>query len=917
MVSFFGLKVGGKKKKSEGKSGQEKQPQQWKRIDQNKLGEGQFFGQNINQKGAVNGSIRSVSRAGTPQSVARGRSPYTIHDTHNLAAASMYNLSTLGPGRPGSQASTHLKSHASDANLRTRFGANNGSSTSLAAPAPGFAARFGANNRSSSSLAAPGPGFGARFGANNTSSLSLAPAGSGYGSRPGTPGRSKPWVNPLDVHFVRSVPSGPPTPKTPKSPLVDSMQLPPTPTTANAETGSLFGEEVDDMVDAVMATVKKREEELRKAKERERELEKQRETARLEMERLERQKSTESSLSCRRPSAPQLQPEPQRETADIPNMQGHVFKSDHDATPGSRSGPARGPLMHQGPPPTGPPTHRLPQPPGQGPPRHGPLGPSVETDGLSARGTRTDGFGPPSPRLNGFHHDSLLRSAGPPQNSPALPGHSGKVPRPYQLPPVQGAGSLGPLPHALQSPSVPLSTPSIDNEPSQSFALKSPQPKQQDPVMFNTEPDAAASNGRSTPPPATRQGLEPLISTLASPSTVTSPSGSIRRLSMDDEVVEQFARPIIQHVSARRDTFQLNSPRRHSLSMKIEELEKSILNAQHTHHAQRLQAPEANRASASSSVYSNGIKEDEDDDGPILPIHPAPLRIPSPMPPHVPTPAAADRPQSPIRAPARRVALPRRPGLEEYGVSSDHVALRNRAGTPTSASRSGSTDNYSSHGSPPSRTNTPQHRHPLLRRDLAQPSPAPTVDTFERARPSPVVDTGFNFDFGQLPGLAAPPTPDSSNWSLASPTETGPGQVPASEPVQTHPKSEPSGKFTRANVPPPLNLKFDFSPDAPSRDPTLGLWTPPIRSVPTAAATADGRPSTSSGPGGSGNGGNKLAASPSLISQFPEYVTRNDDRASFMGIGVARGPSIREVRRPKTSAGGRKNPVDSFGTGFI
>jgi hypothetical protein len=38
-----------------------------------------------------------------------------------------------------------------------------------------------------------------------------------------------------------------------------------------------------------------------------------------------------------------------------------------------------------------------------------------------------------------------------------------------------------------------------------------------------------------------------------------------------------------------------------------------------------------------------------------------------------------------------------------------------------------------------------------------------------------------------------------------------------------------------------------------------------------------------------------------------------------MGIGMARGPSIREARRPKT-AGGRKSKagmVDSFGTGFI
>ncbi|SPQ19154.1 dc7a68c1-62f4-4ad6-90ee-0133be09a06d [Thermothielavioides terrestris] len=271
MVSFFGLKFGDKKKKSDGKAALQKQPQQWKRIDQNALGEGQFFGQNIHQKGVINGSIRSVSRAGTPQPGASGRSPYAHYDTHNLAAVSMYDLSH--PARRGSQTSLQLKPHASDINLRTRLGAHNGSSTSLALPTPGFGARFGANNASSTSLAAPMPGFG---------------------SRPGTPNRSKPWVNPLDVHFARSSPSGPPTPK---SPLAASMQLPPTPTTDTAENGSVFGEDADDMVDAVMAAVKRQEQEAREAKERERELEKQRETARLEMERLERQKSTESNLA--------------------------------------------------------------------------------------------------------------------------------------------------------------------------------------------------------------------------------------------------------------------------------------------------------------------------------------------------------------------------------------------------------------------------------------------------------------------------------------------------------------------------------------------------------------------------------------------------------------------------------------------
>ena len=438
--------------------------------------------------------------------------------------------------------------------------------------------------------------------------------------------------------------------------------------------------------------------------------------------------------------------------------------------------------------------------------------------------------------------------------------------------------------------------------------------------MFNPGPEAPGSR-RGTPGPE-RQGLEPLISTLTSPSTVASPSGSVRGMSLDDGPVEQFARPIIQNVIAKRDTLALNSPRQHSLSMRIEELEKTLLKAQQAHPSQKTLAPEAIRVSTSSSVYSDGIQDDDDDDGPILPILPAPLRVPSPMLPPVPAAAAINRPQSPMRGPPRRGPLPRRPTLDEYGVSSTKV-VNSRGGTPTPASRSGSTDNYSSHSSPPSRTNTPQIRHPNWKRDLNQPSPAPTLDPPKRARPNPVLDMGFNFDFGPTPGIIGPPTPDSTTWSLASPAgEAGSAlPPPTSEPSQTQARSESPVKFTRANVPAPLNLKFNFSPDAPSRDPSVGLWTPPIRSVPATASTADGRPSTSGGPSGAGKGsGGGLAASPSFISNFPDLsAPADDDPASFMGIGMARGPSIREVRRPKT-AGGKKSKagmVDSFGTGFI
>ncbi|AEO54580.1 hypothetical protein MYCTH_2297287 [Thermothelomyces thermophilus ATCC 42464] len=952
MVSIFGLKVGGKKKKSDDRPDSERQAQQWKRVDQNALGEGQYSGENANQKGVVNGGINSVPRAGTPQGIRSGAGPYANRDTHNLAAASMFDLGSTNTARRGSQAGVLIRPHASDANMRTRFDAYNGSSTSLATPGPGFGSRFTANNGSSTSLAALTRGFSARFGANNGSSTSLAGPGPGAGSQPGTPGRTKAWVNPLDVHFARSPPPGrsPSGPTTPRSPL-DSIQLPPTPTT-DGETGSVFGEGADEMVDAVIASIEKREQEEKEAKRRERELEKQRETARLEMERLERQKSTESTLSTRRPSAPQSPLEPQQRAVEEPKLQEPVFRGNIDLRPGSRNGPAQPSSLHQGPPPTGPPTQCLPQPPGQGPPRQGPFGPDDEVPGGRAPrqapsvngpgpgpGPRQNSFGPQQSRPKGPYPAPLAlgaytRAQGPssqetPQKSPQ------KVYRPYRPPPLQGCGPLGPLPDGLRSPSPPPRTPGVESLRSQSPALRSPALRkpstiEQQPSVSNSE--AEESNSRRGTPAPEAQGVVPLISTLTSPSTATSPTGSIRRLSLDDEPAEQLAPPVIRNVAAKRDTLRYNTPRQRSLSMKIEELEKTLLDAQQAHVSREPSRSEAGVASATSSVYSDGIKDDDDDDGPILSIQPAPLRIPPPMSPPVPAAAAvSNRPQSPMRGPPRRGPLPRRPALEEYGVCSSKVA-NSRGGTPTPASRSGSTDTYSAHSSPPSRTGTPQLRHHNFRRDLNRASPAPTLDAAERVRPNPVVDTGFNFDFGFTSSNIRPPTPDSTNCSLASPAgEAGPTLPSTSESAQTQskgepkgePKAEPPSKFTRANAPAPLNLDFNFSPDAPSRDPTLspagGLWTPPIRSVPAASTTFDGRPSTSGGPSRFGNGGG-LAASPNFVSKFPERLaSEDDDVATFMGIGVARGPSIREVRRPKTSGGRRPQAgmVDSFGTGFI
>ncbi|KAL2156936.1 hypothetical protein VTH06DRAFT_1877 [Thermothelomyces fergusii] len=522
-----------------------------------------------------------------------------------------------------------------------------------------------------------------------------------------------------------------------------------------------------------------------------------------------------------------------------------------------------------------------------------------------------------------------------------------RVYRPYRPPPLQGCGPLGPLPDGLRSSSPTPSTPVAEGQYPQSPALRSPAVRkpstiEQQPSVSSSETGESNSR-RGTPAPAA-QGVVPLISTLTSPSTATSPTGSIGGLSLDEELAEQFVRPVIRNVAAKRDTMTFSTSRQTSLSMEIEELEKTLIDSPQAQAAQEPSRPEGRVASMTSSVYSDGIRdEDEDDDGPILSIQPAPLRIAPPMSPPAPAVAAASsRPQSPMRGPLRRGPMPRRPALEEYGVCSSKVA-NSRVGTPTPASRSGSMDTYNSsvHSSPPPRSDTPQLRHGNFRRDLGRASPAPTLDAAERVRPNPVVDTGFNFDFGFASNNIRPPTPDSMNCSLASPAgeagEAGPALPPSAEAAQTQPRDDqprgevPSKQPGRAKPPAPLNLDFNFSPDAPSRDPTLGqarggggggggVWSPTIfRSVPAAPATLDGRPSTSGGPIRFGFGGG-LAASPTFVSKFPQRSASGDDGPGvFMSIGVARGPSITEVVRPKTSGGRRPQVgmVGSFGAGFI
>lgn len=837
--------------------------------------------------------------------------------------------------------------------MRARFGANNGSSSSLAVPAPSFGPKYRRNNGSSSSLAVPGPGFGSRLAARNGSAVSLALPGTGFGSRPGTP--NKTWVNPLDIHFMRSTPSGPPTPR---SPLGQSeMQLPPTPK-GESDSHSIFGEEAGDMVDSIMATVKKKEQEEKLAKEKEKELEKQRETARLEMERLARQKSAESKAKTAKPSQ---QPQPQVETqappqaasANGPGMPGPVFMGDADQhqrpssrsgvrapgtsgqaiqapglrgnsdqrpesrggprnvpsnpdpqkpvfmgnidqRPGSRggirgNGPSTGPtgpngslkgnLIHQGPPRYSPPTQDLPQPPSQNGHRRGPQGGAPRPNGPdpNLRGPRPSGSGSlpqrsESPAYNrpGPRSDSMpTRSESPGlanQNhrGPGISGYRSESPAPIS------PTTRGPVPNELRSQSPAFSGSLRRGLSGNENRSHSPAPSSLGPNGYRRQDSGSTVQSPSKTEPSLRELM------VESPEPVTSETRPGSRSSDDGGPIEQFARPIIRSVQARRDTLTLNSPRRHSLSMEIEELEKTLFNAQQA----QSHNTEPVRASFSSSHYS-----DASEDEPIVTLGPAPLRTSPPLAAPAEAATGSQREASPTR---RQLALrkgPRRPTLDEYGVPTSQLS------TNTRLHESVPVDNAISSSS---RSNTPQFHRPQTSR-----SPASMAERSPPREPRiarPIIDAGFNFDFG--PSFAAPPTPDSTSWPLASPVDPEPELQPEPQSFQ----------LNRPNIPPPLT--FNFSQDAFSRDP--GIWTPPLRSLSQKHIINDGRPSTSQGvylataphmPPGSG---------PPSRSRTPVDGANAEEAAAAaaaLGIGMARGPSLRHPP-------GRKI-VDSFGTGFI
>ncbi|KAK3336086.1 hypothetical protein B0T19DRAFT_27797 [Cercophora scortea] len=864
----------------------------------------------------------------------------------------------LTHSRAGSFASLNPRQIASDANLRSRFDTNNGSSVSLAVPGPGF------------------------------------------GSRPGTAnGKTKPWVNPLDVHFARNSPDPPPQ----KSPLgqLDVESL--VPSADDADARSIFGEEADDMVGTIMASVSKKEEE---EMEKEKELEKQKVTAQLEAERLERKKATETKVVVKPPPpSPQPQPQPQQRPAGVPQQrpggppqqrpghppqqrpghpqqqrpgpgpppqqrpghpqqqqqqqqqrppngpgpQGPIFRGNADSRPSSR-----GSMRGNGPPgPPGPPGSRQGPPnPGsrQGPPRQGPpqQGPPHHQGGPSYQGPPHQGpphQGPPhqGPPRHASPHPGQNGQQGPPHPG-AHQGPPRHAPPTHGLPhpPRQGGQSsrnqspAGRGPPRLNTGGMPAigraTGPDLSNarpySPSpHSPGLRAPGPNEtrsQSPLVNgpsgNGYGGAQGSGPKSQGSGSTQSSALGPADSEPSHFQSASSSGSILSTPVDDGPIEQFARPIIRNVAAKRDTYTMNSPRRHSLSMKIEELEKTLLiaRAQQNQNQEQNQTPthEGQRQSFDSNSSSNysagsdgasGMSDEDEDDEPILSTQPAPLRM-------TPSPAPLE-----IRGPfgsLRGGQKPRRPGLDEYGVVSNHIAHLPEAKTaaaptapaheptqepapapiaPTRALSPIHPASEETHLKPHfTRSITPVFRHPNWTRDETSPVFSPT--DARRAPPSPIVDVGFKFDFNTSTTQAEPPTPDSTTWPLAA------ASIPESSPPRSTLSPSPRA------VPP--RLTFDFSFDASSRD-SGPQWTPPLRSSSSHnGAIDDGRPSTAQ----------DMSYGDLAVPGTPNRPRTPVDDELAVAIGVARGLSVREpssASHAERRAAKAKAMVDSFGTGFI
>ncbi|OIW31380.1 hypothetical protein CONLIGDRAFT_669152 [Coniochaeta ligniaria NRRL 30616] len=928
MVSFFGLKFGSDKKyaptcplildlpppnqllcrKSDKGKAAEKTPAKTpaktseaapaqngpKKWDQNQMGEGQFFGTSVGNRTVVNGSIRSVnmSRPGTASS--SRISPYN-HNTHALAASSMYDLSNVSHVRQSS--SNSLKPAASDTNLRTKF-----------------------NNASMTNLKVPGPGFG---------------------SRPGTPGggKAKAWVNPLDVHFGRSTPSALPT--APRSPLAQYEIG----ADDDGENSSVFGDKAENIADTIMSSVVQKEQEKadkereekgkvveREREEREARLKAQEEEKKREVERQkeqERHRAAAAAAAIRAPHhGPPGQPSPPNSTNRPMNgqMDRPIFQGRHDQRPSSRNGHRNSPGPMDRPVFQGHGDHRpgsrngsrpLP-PPGQGPMNHGPFQGQVDYRPSSRSGQhdqrprfqgQTDqrpgsrngphdrphfqGHIDQRPRSRNGPQDRLVfqgqmdqrpGSRNGPQDRPVFQGQidqrpgSRNGPRrdgtpPYGHPPhgypnrhMNGRPANGPGPMNGQGPMrgpAPMNghprSPKIGpngplngrvNSPqgsSFSLPMGSPNGGPRAPGMNGSPRNGSPMNGPNRPSPNLSN-----IQTGYFPGDLPSPTVSTPRSSDEEGApAEPADRPVIRDVTARRDTITSTTPKRPSVSMAIDAFEKSLVDGE-------LAAEESLRDSTASSAYSvDEIIES--------PVQPAPAPRPSP-------PYAASQPQRSASGTGRPFPGKgvQRPNPEEYGVVPTGRMTPAAVNSPPQ--------------SPPARLDSSSP--PSQRLEHASLQPAPLFqqpkwtkededfrhDDFSAPRPVPspklaTPDTSSALDFG-----ATPPTPDPTNpnWPLAPPA--------SSPPVSSPPSSTTAPQLQRPNAPPPLN--FDFSPNAFSRD--HGALTPPAKTLSQRSPSSDTlRPSTAGG---------------------------------GVEIGMARGPSM---RRPNHGLQTPTGIADRFGTPLI
>ncbi|KAF6807840.1 hypothetical protein CMUS01_14034 [Colletotrichum musicola] len=189
MVSFFGLKLGADKKKKTERAQEPKPAPTRKRIDQNTLGEGQFFGSNLERPVFINGS-----RPGTAMSNKSFVANFAHPNSQSLGA-SPYN------SRPGTAMSN--KNFVANFHHPNAPYLNGGASSMV---------DLGGTSGKGGGVRPMGSESNLKMGWNNGSVTNLSgmptPPIITSDSRPGTPnspgiGRGPKWIHPLDVHFNR------------------------------------------------------------------------------------------------------------------------------------------------------------------------------------------------------------------------------------------------------------------------------------------------------------------------------------------------------------------------------------------------------------------------------------------------------------------------------------------------------------------------------------------------------------------------------------------------------------------------------------------------------------------------------------------------------------------------------------------